>query len=475
MEHEYIKYLKEHNPAIRLFRQDNAALIISFLFNAFKIRNRLTIPYSEMVSLLSDYLYRLNQDNESYPLSAHSYLDKWSNDGFLRAWYENNVDEPTFELTPGMEKALEWVSDLDKRDFVGTESRLLNVFNMLKEIVYKTSDDPQKRLKELQKRKTLIEIEIEQINSGNFHILDETRIKEYFLELQDTAKKILSDFRQIEQNFRELDQEARKKLIDGNISKGKLLDDIFKAHDLIWETDQGKSFNAFWEYLMSQSRQDELKELIEIVLSMKEVQELRKENILERLKTNLIESGDKVNKSISQLIEQLRKFLDSQYYLENKRILDIIKLIQSIAIQIKNKPPLNKDFFVIDDKPLLEFIMEKPLFIPPRNIEINDTDIFEGEEDINTDLLYQQLFINPDDLKSRINALLRYNNQVSLKEVVEKYPVEKGLSEIITYFSIASKDPRAIINEKEHEKLIIYNDKTNRYSEVELPQTIFCK
>lgn len=69
------------------------------------------------------------------------------------------------------------------------------------------------------------------------------------------------------------------------------MDDIFDSKDLIWETDQGKSFKAFWELLMSADKQNELNELLDVTSNMPEVQEVKKENILERLKINLLEAG----------------------------------------------------------------------------------------------------------------------------------------------------------------------------------------
>ena len=46
---------------------------------------------------------------------------------------------------------------------------------------------------------------------------------------------------------------------------------------------------------MSQKKQDELDELIEIIIHLPEIQEIKKDDTLEGLKIHLIEAGDKVN------------------------------------------------------------------------------------------------------------------------------------------------------------------------------------
>src|SRR5574337_648725 len=270
MDHDYIRYLRDHNPTVRLLRLDNAPLIISFLFFQFKRNNRMVISNTELTTGLADYLYSLREQHGDgvYPGSAQDYLTAWTNDGFLRKFYPADSDEPVFELTPATEKALDWIKDLEKKEFVGTESRLLKIFDLLKEIVYKSSADPAQRLEELAAQKQDVELEIAKIEAGIIERLNETQVKERFFEVQDSARKLLSDFRQIEYNFRELDRVVREKQIDSSLKKGKLLDDIFKGQDLINDTDQGRSFRAFWEFLMSQAKQDELDELIRAVLAL---------------------------------------------------------------------------------------------------------------------------------------------------------------------------------------------------------------
>lgn len=478
MDYENIKYLKDYNPTVKLLRLDNAPLIISFLFQEFKKNNKIVISNNELKTSLSDYLYNLNYiyGENTYPGTAQNYLDKWSNDGFLRKYYTSNNDEPAFELTPATEKALEWIKDLDKKEFVGTESRLLKIFDILKEIVYKSSDDPLKRVEELEKQKHEIEIEIEKIQSGNIEKLNETQIKERFFDVYDTARKLLSDFREVEYNFRELARYVREKQVNSNLKKGKLLDDIFKDQDFIWDTDQGRSFKAFWEFLMSQNKQDELDELIKIVSNLPEIQNIKHDDFIERIEVNLIDAGDKVNKTNHQLIEQLRRYLDNKTYYENKRIVEIIREIKAIAIQIKDNPPKNKDFLLLDDRPLIELIMERHLFKVPKNPEIKNIELEEGNADsIDIDVLYKQLYINQEELKIKIRELLKFNSQITLKQITEIYPIEKGLSEVITYISIASKGNKSFINEEVIENIMISNKETNKYFEIKIPQIIFCK
>jgi hypothetical protein len=52
-----------------------------------------------------------------------------------------------------------------------------------------------------------------------------------------------------------------------------LLDDVLGSRELISDSDQGRSFQAFYDLLLSQQRQSELTELIERVQWLPEIGE----------------------------------------------------------------------------------------------------------------------------------------------------------------------------------------------------------
>ncbi|MBA7485668.1 hypothetical protein ES707_21218 [subsurface metagenome] len=478
MDYHRAKSLKENHPTIRLLNADNCPLIISFLFQSFKKSNRASISNDELVSSLTDnlYLLRSTYGDDVYPETAQYYLDNWANSLYLRKYYLPNIDEPHFELTPATEKVLEWLKDLEKREFVGTESRLIRVIEILREIVYRTADDPAKRLEDLERQRDEIDNEIEKIKSGFIDKLSQTQIKERYYEAYDTSNKLLSDFKQIEYNFRQLDQEIREKQVKNDLNKGEFLEEIFSSQDILLDSDQGRSFRAFWQLLMSQSEQDELDDLIDAIIALPEIQTINKDDTLEELKSRLIEAGDRVNKTNHILTEQLRKYLDDKVYLEDKKVIEIIKEIKKLAVLVRDNLPNDKDFLVIEDRPKIEMIMERPLWDASKSPELKKIDLEEGSSEfVDAQKLYEQFNVNPEELKTRINEMLETHSQITLKSIVDRFPVERGLAEVLTYVSIASKDEKALINEENCESLILWNKTSNRYFKIELPQIIFCR
>ena len=130
MDHATLEAMKRSHPGWRLLAADHARMIIGFLHHTFTHPNVHTVPQAEsLVAQLDDWLYGLRQrgDADAYPRTAGQYLDIWADDehGWLRKYYPPDGDEPWFDIAPATEKAIEWLADLRRRQFVGTESRLI--------------------------------------------------------------------------------------------------------------------------------------------------------------------------------------------------------------------------------------------------------------------------------------------------------------------------------------------------------------
>jgi len=171
VKYEDVTFLREHSSAWRLLRADNAPLVLSFLHRVFVEGNARSVSASELAGQLDDDLYALNDrlGAGTYPKPAHEYLNDWARPevGWLRKYYPAGSDEPHFDATPAVEKALSWLRTLEARSFIGTESRLNTLFELLRQIAYGADDDPEVRLAELRWRRQEIDVEIAEVERGN--------------------------------------------------------------------------------------------------------------------------------------------------------------------------------------------------------------------------------------------------------------------------------------------------------------------
>lgn len=443
--------LRRQHPAWRLLAAEHAPLIGSFLHRAFIVPNVRVMAQSDLAEALEDTLFGLRErlGNQVFPKSAPDYLNDWAANekGWLRKFYPAGSDEPHFDLTPATERALAWLTSLTERAFVGTESRLLTLFELLKQMSEGSDTNPETRLKELHRRRDDIDAEIALVLSGDMPLLDDTALKERFQQFTGLARELLTDFREVEHNFRGLDRRVRERIALWDGAKGALLEEIMGERDAIADSDQGKSFRAFWDFLMSQSRQEELTQLLERVLQLPPVAALSPDLRLRRVHYDWLEAGEQAQRTVAQLSQQLRRFLDDQAWLENRRIMDILRGIEARALALRNTPPVGNFSWVDDLTPSLELPMERPLYNPPIKTVIANVALEAGEADMDAAALFSQVRVDKAALSSHIRQSLQTRAQISLGELLQTRPLEQGLGELVAYLQLASEAPNSLVDE----------------------------
>lgn len=241
LDYTTLETLRNHHPAWRLLNSPHAPLIASFLQRAFVIPNLRVIAAVDLAEMLEDTLYALREQlgEQAFPKRGLEYLNDWAgNDkGWLRKFYLAGSDEAQFDLSPSSEKAIAWLSSLQERSFVGTESRLLTLFDLLKQMREGSETDPQIRIAELQRKREEIDAEMARVLNGDLPIMDETAVKDRFQQFTQLARELLTDFREVEQNFRLLDRRVRERITLWDGSKGELLQEILNESDTIANSD----------------------------------------------------------------------------------------------------------------------------------------------------------------------------------------------------------------------------------------------
>lgn len=453
--------LRQSHPAWRLLRSDHAPLVASFLQRVFIAPNIRVMAQADLAEALEDELFGLRQrlGVEAFPKPALDYLNDWAGaeKGWLRKFYRQGSDEPHFDLTPATEKAIVWLGALAERSFVGTESRLLTLFELLKQMSEGSETDPQARIAELHKRRDEIDAEISRILSGDIPLLDETELKDRFQQFMALARELLADFREVEHNFRGLDRRVRERIALWDGSKGVLLEEIMGERDTIADSDQGRSFRAFWDFLMSSNRQEELSALLERVLSLPPVAELKPDARTRRVHYDWLEAGEHTQRTVAQLSQQLRRFLDDQAWLENRRIMDILRGIEAKALALREAPPKGEVMTIADTAAGIELPMERRLYTPAIKPLIADIALESGDNEVDAELtkaLYSQVVIDKARLARHIRHALQDRSHVTLRELCETQPLQHGLAELVAYLQLAGDAFKTVVDEETQEAII---------------------
>lgn len=473
-----LEELRRGHPAWRLLCAHHAPFVTAFLHRVFVAPNVRSLSQADLTEELETELYILREQlgPETFPGSAQDYLNEWAeNDkGWLRKFYPAGTDDPHFDLTPDTEKALSWLSSLTERAFVGTESRLLTLFELLRQMSEGSQADPRLRILELQRRRDEIDREIARVSSGDISLLDSSALKDRFQQFLQMARELLSDFREVEHNFRILDRKVRERITLWEGSKGELLEEIMGERDAISGSDQGKSFRAFWDFLMSRSRQEELTRLLEQVLTLQPIAAMNPDPRLRRVHYDWLEAGEHTQRTVARLSEQLRRFLDDRAWLENRRIMDILHSVESHAVVLRENPPQGDFTDLPDFFASIKLPFERPLYRFSSKPSLARTTPEEGNADIDVAALYAQTEIDRTELARNIHEELEGRAQIGLGEVIARHPLRYGLAELLVYLQLVGDWPGATVDEERREQ-VSWQTQTGSVRRATMPCVIFLK
>lgn len=475
MQYDEYVHLRANHPAWVLLRSNNAALVLSFLGRVFVDANASGLSGPTLADLLDDELYALNErlGADTFPKSASAYLDDWAapERAWLRKYYPTGSDEAHYDLSPAVEKALLWVSDLRSRDFVGTESRLNIVFELLRQMVFGADDNPEQRLVDLRRRRADLDDEIARAERGEIALLDAVGHRDRYQQFSRMARELLADFREVEDNFRRLDRQLREQIAAWSGSKGELLDDVLTSRSSIAESDQGRSFQAFYDFLLSHQKQAELADLLERLQQIGNLP--NQDRRMTRIHFDWIDAAERTQATVRMLSEQLRRFLDDQVWLENRRVFDLLRSIEAHALRLRSVADPGVPMELDDMAATVGLPCERPLYRRSKTTPIDSDSVQPGREDFDSSALHAQLFVDRDELMRAVRASLLGRSQIGLADVIANAPLQQGLAELITYLSLSDPMFAVVFDEQRRDQVEWSDDEVVRVAE--LPHVTFAR
>lgn len=456
---EVLSEILRTSPCVELLRLRNRQLIILFLFKMFYHRQT-AVPFESLRMQLADYLsaVRLEQDEESgitefdsFEEKAGKYIQRWTDKGFLRN-YQEETGEVFYELSLYTSKTIDWLLSLKREEFVGTESKFMNLFGQLKELVEFTNEDKEERIRMLEEKKREIEHQIQSIRAGgDAQIFEEYQILPRFKQINQSAKELLSDFKEVEENFKSITKDIYRRHADGAYSKGDILGFTFDALANLQQSPQGKSFYAFWDFLLTPSLQHTWDELVEHLYDTLDDKRLEvNDTFLKNMKQYLYSAGKKVYQANDKMAEKLSRIICENGTIPTIATQRVITDIQSSLLALAQKGITPDVSLEVETLPDINMPLERKLTLE-RNVEViyrqalemASSDISEAHSAEN---LFVQNRIDRRTLKQHIQHALRHKRQTTLGDVIqENGGLQQGLSELFGYISII-RDFRHIIH-----------------------------
>lgn len=481
-----LEMLLASSPALQMLRLKNAHWVLPFLYQIFKIEQKTTVIEEALVQALS---YHLQQQEDDLDILQETHIEFGDDDEarsrkYILSWVQKRILQdtpdaegiPHYQLSAHTEKVFQWLEQLQERQFVGTESRFKMMFHHLKDLVEYTEDNKQKRLELLKERKANIEKEIKALELGTMmHQYTNAQVQERLHIFNKMCSDLLSDFTEVEDNFKQIHRRIVEQHTKGADQKSTILDFAFHAYDALRESDQGRSFYAFWDFLISRKGQVEWENLTHQLLKVLDQKSIETDKqFLASLKSQLLQKGKKVSQANDRMAEKLSRIITEKEITKHRRLRKQINAIKELAFQLRETDESLPGIEI--EEPLnMPFVMDKKLTYLPseKNIELVQPQAAK-EEIADYDRLSKMLNVSVVDkkvLKERVQERLNKKETVTLLEILEKYPLQNGIAEVVTYFAL-NKDPQLSVQivDKTTELVPLSADKKKF---VEVPYLLF--
>jgi hypothetical protein len=481
-------WLISQSPAIQMLRLRNADWILPFLYNIFKEENRFSIPEAKLIQLLAEELGSQEDGVEDFEEAKISFGEDEESRSrkYILNWVQKRIlqDLPDtegntqYQLSAHTEKVFQWMQNLQLRQHVGTESRFKLLFNSLRDIVENTEDDRSKRLEILKNRKAEIEKEIKAIELGVVpERYNNAQVEERLELFTKLCYELISDFREVEDNFKQIHRSIVEQHTKAEQSKGAIIGFAFGAYDSLRNSNQGKSFYAFWDFLISREGNEDWRELtvkLAQLLSDRKIE--NDEYFLQNTKSLLLEQGRTVYDANDKMAEKLSRIISEKEIARHRRLRKQINGIKELVFDLIDKPEVNASI-TLEDSAELKMSMDRKIALEQKKAVTEVKQPVSTVETIEDMVRFGRLLnithINKKQLWAKVEDVLREKETATLKEILESKPLEHGLAEIIGYYDfLREKGGRAMII-KNTTELIPLNPEQTKF--VEVPYLLFNK
>ncbi|NCX92107.1 MAG: DUF3375 family protein [Rhodobacteraceae bacterium] len=392
--------------------------------------------------------------------------------------YDEDREEYVFRLTRHSEKALSWLQDLlsmQQRGYATTESRFNRILIEMESLSQGVNADPESRIKDLSRKRDEIEEEIQRIReTGEAPIFGEDVIRDQVYDLSDLVEHFLSDFRAIEEFFKDHAREISKLYAQGDASKGDIVEHVLDADEELRSCDQGKSYFGFRSMMTNPTLARQFRNLAEQTSDIARRRGLDPNKTFLSLSERLFGEAGSAHGAYGRISRKLRQVVGDHAGGGGRQVRETLSQIRKSAYLLRDDPPVDWEF-EIDIRPQFFGLMESDYW-EPKSVEafapITPAD--SGDNDWINEILNsvgEPLDLNK--FRERVDLALEEAEKVSLTEMVDKYPLERGVVDVVCYRVVAGEDSRHDILDDEIIKIDLNRPSQPRFVEVE--QLIFQK
>lgn len=442
---ESLAALRDHfrnTPALVLLGAINAPYILHFFHLTFRKSNQISVPGPLIRTQLQNYIdERRTEDPGSDWSPPEVYLRQWTDARYLHSYYPDEGDDPHYQLTSESQRVLGWIDALRQRSLIVTESRLQFIFGTLESIIDDATATPERRIEQLRKERDQLNAELARLEAGGeLEPIPRSKLNEQFEFVRQQASQLVEDFAAVEEKFKALVQDIQKRHAEARGQRGAVLGKALDAEAELWRTDHGQSFEAFCHLLTDEEKQRRFREFVDLVYSLEQIDgTLRADGFLRRLRTNLTRATEKVLETNRRLARQLRRVL-AEDFAKQSLLASTLTDIRAAAASLRGHDPGSLPGLYVYHESMINGVADRRRW--DREPPAPFPELLENAADPwDVETLASFLELETFDLaplQERIADELARVEMITLTELLQRHPLEHGVTELIGYYLVAS-------------------------------------
>ena len=453
-----IARLVQHAHPLQILRMRSAGWVLPFLYGVFKEDRQMVVEESRLLQRLAETLAEHTEAKEDLEEARIDFGEdeQARSRKYLQSWVQRRIlqdiqdadGQVRYQLSAHAEKVFQWLQSLQTRAFVGTESRFRLLVDSLRDVVEHTDDDRARRLEILKDRKAAIEKEIRALELGVMDRYNNAQVQERLELFTRLCYELVSDFREVEDNFKQIHRSIVEQHTRAEQDRGAIVGFAFEAYDSLRGSNQGRSFYAFWDFLISRSGQEDWQRLTDQLISLLQDREVDFDrSFLTTVKSMLLEQGRNVYEANDRMAEKLSRIITEKEIARHKRLRRQIGGIKELVFSLIDEEDVPCGLVLTEPVPV-RMPMERRINLEDRKPPPNLRQPVSAEERIADLERFNRLLhgshVDRKALWKKVEQVLAHRQTATLKEIVEDAGLEHGLSEVVAYFGFLRDKKRQV-------------------------------
>lgn len=439
------KRICEESPVVRLLRADNAPIVLAVLGEIFP-HGSVQVPASTTYEYMAGAFDVLRNAGFTIRRTPAEYAAEWIKAGWLIRRAGSPSTGETLEPTREGLQALQLVEQVDAGRSTVTASRIQSITTALAQLDRETDPDIETRRASLLRQREAIDRQLEQLDSNVVDVLPQSAARERVQDILNQAAGIPADFARVRQELERLNLDLCRSLLDSDGGRGTVLEQIFEGVDLISQSEAGRSFNGFFEVLVDNETIAYVEHYIDNVAKRvaAELSDQERERFVTLLTTFESEAYS-VNSAITSLARNLRHYVASEQFAEDRRLIELIRTARKYASEAVEAADLKA--FQKMATPLMRMGMEVrsvgALQLRNPGAEVVEEPLVEyssGSETLEGLLeAVRESEIDFAELESCVAEVLEEQPEASIADMLERHPATQGLASVVGLIILVRK------------------------------------